>query len=608
MRAIMSAKTIFYQLSFENALHHEIDVTITVPLGDRVVNSDLENNDKVVFSFPRWTPGWYTLQENSKNLLSWQATDENDDPLTIERISHFQFAVIATQAKEIKFSYTVYARRWSDDACYLDEEHCSILGTSLFMSVERREDRPCQLHINKPEKWNTVTCGMKQSGENQWLAADFHELVDMPIEIGNQAVFDFKVKDKPHQLAVVGQGSSAIQWHDVIQDVRTILEKSTDLMGSIPYEKYVVILHLTPTPTGSLEHRNSTSLTVVPWRFLNERDYKERFLSLVAHEYFHLWNVKRIRPRNLVPLDYSVEQHTELMWFFEGFTSYVDLLIVRLSGLIDAKEYLKYLSVEFTNFLKRPGRHHQTLADSSFDAWVKFNHGTEKTANTEISFYNKGSLVGLLLDLQIRFESQGAHNLFDVFKALFAASEQDDYKGLTEADFVKVVQEVTNVDVQLLIRNWVHTTQDLHFPALLKTVGLELEADNEPDKERTRPKSWLGVTTKVQAGKLLVATVNAEGPAWSAGLAPGDELIAYDGARIRSSDFSSRVADMPVGHSVNLTIARHERLRKIEVTLLEKPAQKWKLSQLEDASDAQKAAFAGWLEAAFDIASDSETA
>ena len=430
--------------------------------------------------------------------------------------------------------------------------------------------------------------------KNTFVAPDYDILVDSPVEMGRFELLEFAVRGVPHQIAV--HGPTKFDRGRMVGDVRRIVEKQAELFGGMPYQHYLFILHAGLGGGGGLEHLNSTSLQTGRLSFRKEKDW-ESFLDLVSHEFFHLWNVKRIRPEALGPFDYTQENYTHALWISEGITDYYGTLTLRRAGLVTPQRYLKLLAGVMQGYRATPGRLVQSASEASFDAWIKHYRPDENSRNSSISYYDKGHLLGLMLDLEIRQRSGGVRSLDDVMRHL-----NEDYaqkgKGFPEADFRKVVEQMAGVSFEAFFRDYVHGVKELPLEEYLAKAGLLLGPKAPPEKLEDREAQesvFLGIVTDgAVAGRVMAASVLTGSPAETAGVNAGDEVLALDGIRLTAADFAERLRDYKPGDTVQLTVFRDNRLRQFRATLAP-PAQDLSIEAMPAADAAQRQVFTGWL-------------
>jgi predicted metalloprotease with PDZ domain len=411
----------------------------------------------------------------------------------------------------------------------------------------------------------------------------------------------------PHEVVIWGAGN--FEKKQLLADLQAIVETEAKLFGGLPFERYLFIILLSDKGRGGLEHKASTTLLYPRFGFRPKKSYEE-FLTLAAHEYFHLWNVKRIKPRSLVPFDYGRENYTSLLWAMEGFTSYYDTLLTLRAGLLSGTRYLERQGENLTSLGQTPGRLVQSLDDASLCAWIKYYRPDENSPNSSVSYYLKGEVVALLLDLEIRARTGDARSLDDVMRLLW--TRYGDEKGVPEEGIEAAASEVAGVSLSGFFAKSVHAPGELDFTPL-SHVGLELRRRTKEsgsdkggtpggkDKEPSAARGYLGAVTKAQGERTFIAHVLEGSPAQEAGLHADDELLALEGFRVEGDKLSARVEELAPGSRVSLTVFRREALRTLTATLIAKPQDTLFLARRSDATAAQKRAFQSWLGEPFDV-------
>ncbi|NTV64437.1 MAG: M61 family metallopeptidase, partial [Oscillochloris sp.] len=401
---------ITYTISMPEPHSHLFHVEVAV---------DVLTTPSLELRLPAWTPGSYMIRDYARHVQEFTALGPDGSVLPWHKTAKDAWQVETGSLAQVLVRYKVYAYELTVRTSYLDASHGYFNPATLCLYVPGRTNEPLGVQVVLPVGWRVSTAlerGPEGRGSEVFVAQDYDELVDSPFECGTQRVLSFTVGEVPHELAIYGYGNE--DEARLLADTRRIVEAQRDMFDGLPYPHYLFILHLTDGRGGGLEHRNSVTNMVDRWTFQPERSY-ERYLSLTSHELFHVWNVKRLRPAVLGPFDYRRENYTRLLWFVEGVTSYYDELLLVRAGLMKPERFLDKLADEILALQGQPGRHLQTLEESSFDAWVKFYRPDENSANTSISYYLKGSLVCLLLDMAIRRHTAGERSLDDVIRELY---------------------------------------------------------------------------------------------------------------------------------------------------------------------------------------------
>lgn len=410
--------------------------------------------------------------------------------------------------------------------------------------------------------------------------------MDSPFEIGIHQLYEFDVLGKPHQLAIWGQGNAVAA--KIIEDTQKIIKVQAELFGGLPYEKYLFLLHLSGNGYGGLEHKNSCSLIYSRFGFRDKSQYNA-FLQLVAHEFFHLWNVKRIRPKALEVFDYEAENYTTSLWFSEGTTSYYDIVIPYWAKLYDSKNLLENFSKDITRYLQIPGRKVQTLGESSFDAWIKLYRRDANSDNSQISYYLKGELVSLLLDLLIRSRHNNQRSLDDVMRQLWEKFGKSEI-GFTPQQLQEILESVAGMDLNDFLAKYIDGTDELPFEEYLEPFGLQLEKVIEQEAIPS-----LGIKAQSENGKEKIKFVEIGSPACQAGIDAEDELLALDGIKITANQLNERLKDYQAGDKIKITVFHQDELRTLTVELAAPQPSRYELVKMKNLSPSQQENHYGWL-------------
>jgi predicted metalloprotease with PDZ domain len=510
-------------------------------------------------SLPVWIPGSYMVREFSRHLSRLQARQGTRE-CRVEPLDKCHWQVACEGAQTLVISYEVYAFDTSVRTAFLDDRRGFFNGTSLCLRAEGREAQPHRLRIGAlPKGWQVATAMPPSGRRHEYLCADYDELVDHPVELGSFWRGEFRVRGVPHEFVVAGAWPG-FDGPRLLADARRICEAQVTFWhgrGKPPVTRYVFLLNAVDDGYGGLEHRASTALLCarrqLPRQGVAEAgDGYVTLLGLISHEYFHTWNVKRLKPRDFARIDFGRENYTRLLWFFEGFTSYYDDLLLRRAGLIDAPRYLRLLSKTVSGVLATPGRKQQSVAESSFDAWIKYYRSDENTPNATISYYAKGSLVALALDLRLR--AAGA-SLDQVMRQLWVGAAGGP---IDEADIANALRQAAGRALDQELADWVHGTEDLPLQNLLAQAGVAWHADPADLAAELGLRVSEGALSGVHVKSVLRGSA-----AERAGINAGDELLAIDGWRLRRLD-EARSWIQP-GRPFELTLVRDQRLRSVRV-------------------------------------------
>lgn len=546
---------ISYRIDIADAHAHLFRVTLTIP----------RPAPQQRLSLPVWIPGSYLVREFARHLSGLQVRQGSRELLP-QQLDKASWQVETDGKTALVVVYLVYAFDTSVRAAFLDARRGFFNGTSLCLRVEGRDAEPHQLEIKTlPRDWEVATAmtpvQVDEAGRGRYEAAGYDEFVDHPVELGSFWRGRFVAQGAEHEFVVAG-ALPDFDGDRLLADTRRICEASIAFWHGKkkpPFERYVFMLNAVDDGYGGLEHRASTAL-IAARRDLPQRGKTEltdayvTLLGLISHEYFHTWNVKRLKPREFEPYDYAAENYTALLWFFEGFTSYYDDLLLVRAGLIDESRYLKLVAKTITGVLGLPGRKVQSVAQASFDAWVKYYRSDENTPNATISYYTKGSLVALALDLTLRSERG---SLDELMRTLWARSGGGP---IAESDIREALREVGGRAFDDELQAFVHGTDDLPLQGLLERAGVAWQAQAPTLSQRLGLRVSESPLTGVKATHVLRG-----GAAERAGVSAGDELLAVDGWRIRRLDDALRV--LRPGETGALLLSRDQRVMSLPLLL-----------------------------------------
>lgn len=554
---------------------------------------------ELVIGLPVWTPGSYLVREYSRHVQDLTVTDTAGAALPFTRLDKRSLRIQAGNAN-VHVRYRVYANELTVRTSHLDGTHGYFNGATLFFYAEALRSRPHHVAIDAPPGWRT-TVALEQRGQ-EFVAPDYDELVDSPFEVGPHTPIHFNAAGVPHELVLWGEPQ--LDEKRLVADLTRIVETEAALFDGLPMKRYVFFVYGTDKGRGGLEHKASTALLYPRTGFSSPKGWED-FLTLCAHEYFHLWNVKRIKPKRLVPFDYAQENYTQLLWFFEGGTSYYDNLLVRRAGLMSGSRYLTRFGESLTALHTTPGRSVLPLVDASWLAWTKHYRPDENSPNSAISYYLKGEIVCALLDLHVRRATADQKSLDDVLRELWR--RYGDESGVPEDGVEAVATAVAGTSLKAFFDEALRGTKELDY-SVFQHVGLEVRfrpRESAADKGGTPPSKrsdkgasgWLGILPRSGAG---IATVLDGAPAMLAGLYADDEVVALDGLKCDASGLVSRTDDKRPGETVKVTVFRRDRLLEVPVTLGARPADGVYLARVDSPSEAQKASYKAWLGASWD--------
>ncbi len=579
-----------YTLSFPRPQGHYAHVRAAVPT---------DGQDVVDLFMAIWTPGSYLVREYARHVEDLRAETSDGRSLAVAKTRKNRWRIETGGAAEVVVSYQVYCREPAVQTNYVDDTFAMLNGAPTFITLVGSPKRTHEVTVELPPGWLATYTGLPEAGDgpHRYRAPDFDTLVDCPLYAGNAEVHDFEVDGKPHQLVIEGGGGI---WDGPrsAKDVESIVREQAKFWGGLPYDKYVFFNILTETG-GGLEHANSTLLMGSRWSTRTRPAYLG-WLFLANHEFFHTWNVKRLRPVELGPFDYENEVHSKSLWVAEGLTSYYERLLVRRAGLCTTEEFLAgdpprrgrtNPEHEIEELQKTPGRLAQPLETSSYDAWIKFYRRDENTANTSISYYTKGAVVGFLLDARIRETTMGAKNLDDLMRLAYTRFSGD--KGFTPEEFRAAAAEVAGVDLVSFFDKALLTADELEYAPALNWFGLRFAAPKPPKDGVV--KAWLGIETKSQSGQLMVEVVRRGTPGYDAGFNVGDEILAIGDDRVTAELWGQRMEHYRPNEQASVLISRRGRLRRLDAVFGTEPPREWSLEIDPDAPKEAQEHRRAWL-------------
>lgn len=587
----MKNETILYSVTPFDPSGHRLKVSL------RIQNPD--PNGQNLF-MPAWIPGSYLIRDFARQVETIQASC-NGQPVDIDKTTNHTW-LCAPCDDALDIEYVIYAWDLSVRSAHVDETHAFFNGTSVFLGVTGQTDQPCHVLLNPPphtKEWKAYTSlplatdhpdVAQRHGFGMYYAPDYDALVDHPVEMGTPQTIEFTAHGALHEMVFTGVAPN-LDLERIAADTQKICEAQIELFEpstcAVPFldssDRYVFMTMVTGDGYGGLEHRASTALVTsrhdLPVRGQKDagKGYQD-FLGLVSHEYFHTWNVKRIKPAAFAPYDLTRENFTRLLWVFEGFTSYYDDLVLLRSGVISEDDYLHRLGKVITSVQRGPGRLKQSVAESSFDTWTRFYKQDENSPNALVSYYTKGSLVALALDITIRQETKDARSLDDVMRLMWNRYGRDFYQGkpqgIPEDAMPALIYEATGVDVSDLVNRYAHGCDDIPLQEMLESRGIAMTQKSESDTPT------LNVRLKQDTGALSIATAYEGGAAHQGGLSAGDALVAIGGLRVTdTASMNKALSAWQPGDTVDIHVFRRDELRCFNVTLAPADATEVKLKR-----------------------------
>jgi predicted metalloprotease with PDZ domain len=608
---------------------HEFHVAIDVPA--------LPARPEVVIAFPAWAPGSYMVRDFVRHVYGLAVSGADGTALVCERLDKQRWRV-PSGGRAFQVRYRVFAFEASVRTSFLDTSHGYFNGTSLFFAVEGELGRPVRLSVEPPPGWK-ISCalplepaataegshapavgelvpgagrsrggrrGSESSRAQTFAARHFDELVDAPCEIGTHQTFTFEVGKTSFELALYGAtNADPARLVDILRKVVTTTGR---IFGGFPFTRYLFLVHALPVGSGGLEHRDAVTMDVSGLQFEDEKGY-HRFADLAAHEFFHVWNVKRLHDPVLGPFDYGRENYTRLLWFHEGFTDYMANVIILRAGVITEADFLRWIAEDWPKYATRPGRNVTPLDELSFEAWIKQYKPAENYVNSAVSYYEKGLWAGMTLDLLLREKTRGKKGLADLFRVLWDACATDgDDAPMTEADVRAAAATVAGEPMDEFFAKYIHGTEELPLPALLRRAGLSVRepapwekgGGAESDRVRAaRERSWAGAVVNgaspTGGERAVVRNVVPGSPAFEAGLTFGDEIVAVGGMRVNAATYARRLADHPPGARVDVAFFRRDRLETTALVVGENPERRFLVEREPKAGSRALAVRRGFL-------------
>jgi predicted metalloprotease with PDZ domain len=534
-----------------------------------------------------WTPGSYLIREYQRHVENVGARDASGKPLAIEKTAKNRWRVLTGGASSVTFTYRVYGREMTVRNNWIEAAFAMLNGAPTFISLVGGLSRPHEVRFELPASWKgSATALMPIAGQpHAYRADDFDTLVDSPIILGNPVQREFTVGGKRHVTAFEGD-TSFFDVDRATADTQKIVEAGGKVMGGrFDYPHYYA-LNMIVEAGGGLEHKNSFLVMANRFTTRTRRSYLG-YLGLVAHEHFHVWNIKRLRPIELGPFDYENENYTEALWIAEGFTDYYAGLLVKRPGLSTQGEYLDELSSQIEAVQNTPGRLVTSAALSSYDTWIKQYRPDENTPNTTVNYYPKGAVIAFLLDARIRKATNGGKSLDDAMR--LAYERYSGAKGYTMEQFYQAMSDTAGTDLRPWFAKTAESTEELDYSEALEWFGLRFRPVDDSQR------AWLGANTRNDNGRLIVTQVRRETPAHATGFNVDDEILAFDDVRVRGEGLAARLEQYRPGDTVSVLIARRDRLMRLDVTLGAEPGRVWRLEVLPNATDEQKKRLMAWL-------------
>ena len=549
---------------------------------------------------PSWVPGSYHILDYARDVGEVRATGPDGQPRRVERTEKARWRVDPAGAASVELRYSVYGHALMTEGLDLSDEHLFLNAAVCLPYVDGRRDEPYEVVLHLPPEWKVYT-ELAEVGSSpvRLRASDYDELVDSPIDCGRPLVLEFPVLGVPHRVVICGRGGDP-ESHRLEEDIRKFVEAGARLFGGLPYRRYTFFVHLSDVPDGALEHATSNSAVIRQVAFREPKLYR-RLRWVLCHEWVHLFNVKGIRPAALRPFDYTKEVYTRLLWEMEGTTDYYSLLLLRRSGILPPGKYLDAVAEDAKMLLSTPGRAKRSLEEASRLAWVDLYVRGEDYVNRSISYYTKGHLVSLCLDLEIRHRTENRRSLDDFLQALWQGYGKP-AKGVGEEEMLPIANAATGLDLTDFFAKYIAGTDELDLAAFAGHAGLGFGPKPRPPEQDDPEPGWLGVDYEDRGGLVRLTNVRDGSPARRAGLDPGDEIVAFDGVKVTHREFTNALLRHPAGASVRVTLFRRGVLTEVPVTFGAAPPEMYAFTPVAEPSELAKKVYEGWLGAPWEPA------
>lgn len=571
-----TAAKVKYHVSFENANSHNVTVQIDVP-------AKLLKGEDALFKVPVWTPGSYKVREFARNITDISARSK-DGELQIEIEDKHSWRIKGGAGSYLTLTYEIYAFTLGVRESYLDQFMAFLHGPSTFGYIDGCENEGIELSFDLPEGWE-AHAALKEKGKGKFVANDYDHLADSPIALGDFEVMEYESGNVPHKVVMMGSGN--YKREQIIEDFKKISDEQVKLFGEHPSSPcYIHFIQNVDQGGGGLEHANCQTSQVERFVYNDPAGYR-KFLGLISHEYFHLWNVKRIRPIELGPFDYDQENYTEQLWVAEGITSYYDDLILRRVGIHTRESYLEEMAKDINHLQNQRGRMNMSLDQASKLAWVKAYMPDENSLNATISYYNKGKLVAWMLDQLIVERSLGKRSLDDLMRELYTSHFKKEDRGFSHEEFMATASKIADTDLSEFFEKYVFGTQELPYESVLKFYGLMMSDQN-------KPVPGLGVKTKKDGNQILVTFVENASHGEHAGISVNDEIISVNGWRVKDQ-LENELKRYHIGEKIEIQFARSGKMHITQMILDQDSTVNYKIESDPNADENAKVRGERWI-------------
>jgi predicted metalloprotease with PDZ domain len=546
------------------------------------------HKNKVNFHLPTWRTGRYQTLNLANGIREFIAKDSQGNVLSWKKIDKSTWQVADAKNKKIILSYQVYANQLAKRTRHIDDSHAFLDSSAVVMYSDDSRDLAHKIQLVVPDEWRSFSGLETGSNEHQFIASDYDQLVDSPIETGINEHHQFSVDSRQYELVIWGEGN--FDSAKMVKDLQILVKQSKHIWQGYPFKRYVFMVHATSGARGATEHVNSTIIQRSRFKFSTRKDYLS-FIAVAAHEFVHTWNVKQYRPQGIVPYDYQQENYSNLLWLVEGSTSYLQYQLLLRGSLMTTDEFFTALAKRITAHRHKPGTKSQSVAQASFDAWI--SEGGDYGNNHSVNIYAEGFLASWLLDFDILTKTALSKSYRNAHNQLYQQHRLP--KSYKDEDVLNILKQITGEDYQVWWQENIQSTTAIDFNLLLAKAGLQMSYGKDgDDKSSTKSKVWTGLKTKSNTDGLTVSSVEKNSPAWHAAMTTGDVIVAIDGLRLVGKDLEHRLKDFKPKESISMTYFRRDKLRTTTLELAAMPKNKLKVIPMAKANTKQKAFFKAW--------------
>lgn len=593
--------TLEYKIGIKDPSQQYLQVSMQVP-------RSAARGAKTQVAMPAWAPGSYLIRDFGRHVYKVKAQDAKGQALVVNRDNKQQWT-IHNKGRAFTLHYEIFADELTVRTAFVNDSMALLNTAAVFMYPRKGKHLDARVSVAPPPQWKVFTALDKAGSE--YTSPNYDELVDAPIMMAPKAfVKRFKVDKTEFEYVAIAPSGTNVNFERLATDAKAVVQSFVDLMGEVNFGRYSFLVVLDPLAGGGLEHKYSTAMILPPYSFDQKQGYTYA-ASLLAHEFFHAWNVKRIHDKKLGPFDYDKEVYTDLLWFHEGFTETIEAQSLRIAKAYTAQEYLNKIAESWTRYLAHPGRNHDSIAQLSRDAWIKFYRRAANKKNVSVSYYQKGDLIGVCLDLKIRLAAakKGRKaSLASMFRNMWGKRAHDTTLPITKANVFAAANKEAGEDLSEFFERYVYGTEELPLPELLRQAGIEVKArkpwltdEGKPSEALLAKRYFSGLSMRGP----VVQSVEPQSPAVRAGIHAHDEIIAVGGQRWRTGE---SIDDQLVGHPVDkpIEIALFRRGRLVQASLVpqESPLRNWSFTpqKSEALSAIQREVLTGWLGVNFETA------